>query len=114
MLALSMYIRSSTWRKLFAAGGLLFFIGLVVVIVLDPQTTHYPVLRAVLALFMVVGFILLITGNFVLLYDRNIFTQRIIRSPAGFFWMCVVTMVLWLGVLPFVCLWVYHQLHHFR
>jgi hypothetical protein len=109
-----MYLRNSTWSKMFAVAGLLFFIGLVAVIVLDPQTTHYPVLRAVLALFMVVGFILMITGNFVLLYDRNIFTQRIIRSPAGFFWMRIFAVILWLGVLPFACLWVYHYLQRAR
>jgi hypothetical protein len=109
-----MYLRNSTWRKLFAAGGLLFFIGLVAVMVLDPQATHYPVLRAVLALFMVVGFILMFTGNSVLLYDRNIFIQRITRSPVGFFWMRILVVILWLGVLPFVCLWVYDRVHHVR
>jgi hypothetical protein len=109
-----MYLRNSTWRNLFVAGGLLFFIGLVAVIALDPRATHYPVLRAVLAFFMVVGFILMVFGNFVLIYDRGIFAQRVIRSPAGFFWMRIFAVILWLGVLPFVCLWVYGQLHHVR
>jgi len=93
---------------------LLSFIGLVAVIVLDPQTTHYPVLRAVLALLMIVGFILMITGNFVLLYDRGIFAQKIIRSPAGLLWMRIFAVILWLGVLPLVCFWVYDYLRHLR
>jgi len=102
------YLRNSTWDKLFAAGGLLFFTGLTGVIVLE----HYPVLRIVLAPFLIAGFLLMFMGNFVLLYDRGMFTQRIIRSSAGFFWMRVFAMILWLGVLPFVCWWAYRYIQH--
>ena len=56
----------------------------------------------------------MITGNFVLLYDRGIFAQKIIRSPAGLLWMRIFAVILWLGVLPLVCFWVYDYLRHLR
>ena len=110
MLALRVYLRNSTWRNVFAVAGLSYVVGLAGSLVLD----HYPVLHALFALFAVAGFIVFHAAFFVLHYDRSIVTHRIVRSEAGLFWMRIFAVLLWLGVLPFVCLWVYDRLHHLR
>jgi len=101
-------------EKPVAIGFLLFFLGLPGVIFLDPQTTHHPTLRFIACCLFLVGWLWWHAVWFVQRWNRNPLAQKAHRSPNGFWWMRIVAIVLWLGVLPFAFLWVYHYLERLR
>lgn len=46
------------------------------------------------------------------LWDRNRWIRSVNASSDGAFWLWIVAIVLFLGVLPLVCLWAYHAIQH--
>jgi hypothetical protein len=58
----------------------------------------------------VLGALLSRVTVFVGVWDRGP-VGRLRRSPRGYYWLLVATVVLWLGVMPLTFLWLYDQLH---
>lgn len=107
-----MRARSSPREKAFAIGILLAFFGLIAILILDSRSTHHPIARDVAAFCLGIAALLYKTTFFVGTWDNSRVIGRIHQSPNGIFWMRLVAITLWLGVLPFACLWVYDYIKH--
>lgn len=111
--------RSSPREKAFVTGSFLGFLGLLGVVVFDMLRDAWKVnlpggLRTFLATCLVVGFLVHIAA---FLAPRNQTTSAVAaieNSRMGRFWILPLVILLWLGVLPFACLWVYDQVHRSR
>ena len=106
-----MYLRNSQWSRLFEVGILLAVAGMIFLLL---RTTNHPILQAIAALCLLVGFVMYHVANYVLLVDRNVHAQRLRQNATWSFWTRVLTVVLWLGAIPLVFLWVYDRLHRLR
>jgi len=104
---ISRYPRSSPYEKVLATTMLLAFVGIAGLILLD----LHGILKIIVVLCLIVGYLVNTGAFFVHTWDRNRAIQRMHQAPNASFWLRVLTIVLWLGVLPFACLWVYHRLH---
>lgn len=101
----------------FAIGTLVGFLGLLGVIFFDGLKETWKVYlpsfaRTFLATCLVVGFLVHNVSFFMLRSARNRVVRTAAQSPNTFFWMRLVAVILWLGVLPFACLWVYDYIKH--
>jgi hypothetical protein len=101
-----MYPPSSTKEKVFGAGTLLLFSGIVGTAFLD----LHGIPRTISVFCLVVGCVLH-TAGFIALVPRENPVSAANQSPDGAFWLRLLVIALWLGVLPFVGLWVYHRIH---
>ena len=101
------YPRSSPREKAFAAGILLAFVGLGGIVFLN----LHGILRIITGFCLVIGVVVHNVAFFVGVWDRNPVIRKVTQSPDGVLWLRIVATLLWLGVLPFACLWVYHRVH---
>jgi len=112
-----MYPRSSLREKRLVAAWLVFLGGFGGLIVLDnhPSPSHiHGILRTIAACGLLFGWL---TGHamlFVRRWDRNPGIRAIHRNRDGLLWLRITAVVLWVGVLPLACLWVYHYTQHLR
>jgi len=106
-----MYLRNSQWSRLFEFGILLAAAGLIFLIL---RTTNHPILRAIAVSSLLIGLVLSHVARYVPLVDRSAHVQRVRQNATWFFWARVLTVVLWLGVIPLVFLWVYDRLQRLR
>ena len=110
--------QTSPLEMTFAVGTFVGFFGLVGVLFFDALRETWKLylpatLRTFLATCLVVGF-LLHSVTFVMLCGTNRVVRSVKANPDGGFWMRIVAVILWLGVLPFACLWFYDYLHRAR
>jgi len=109
--------RSSPREKVLAIGAIVFFGGLVSMFWLDdhPNSSRiHVILRTFAAACFVLGWVAFHAGFFIRRWDLNPGIRAIHQNPDGVFWMRIAAVVLFLGVLPLVCLWAYHSVHHLR
>ncbi len=103
--------RSSTYQKLALFGLLLVvcaFIG-------NSFLSETQSFLGIVVLVCVFAGYLLFRGSLTedqLRYSRTIEAMR--PNPEGAYWLRIAAVVLFLGVLPIVCLWVYHSIQHLR
>jgi hypothetical protein len=114
LLALLMAARSSrlelTFRIAFIVG--IFGLGGVLTLEILKSTLHVNVpksLQVFVAICAVGGFLLERVAFFVL----SVSTSQALAArlgPDGLLWARILTVLLWVCVLPLVCLWAYHQI----
>ena len=102
-----MYPRSSPFEKVFAAGILLTVLGLGGLVLFD----LHGLLRIIAGFFLVFGFLLYNVAYFVNALNTSRARRRVMQNPDAVLWLRILAVILWLGVLPFACLWVYHHVH---
>jgi hypothetical protein len=101
-----MYPPSSRYEKVLATGILLTLFGLSGLGFVHPNGTF----KLISGLSLVIGFLLSNCAFFVHVWDKSTIIRRIHRSPDSPLWLGITVVFLWLVVLPFAILWVYHQL----
>jgi hypothetical protein len=112
-----MYPRSSLREKAFAIGGIVSLCGLVSIFWLDDHSNSsrvHVILRTVAAACFLFGWLAFHAGFFMRRWVRNPGIRAIYQNPDGVFWLRIAAVVLFLGVLPLVCLWAYHSIRHLR
>jgi len=95
---------------MFGLGILMTFVGMLGAAGLDGRFTRYPSLRTISVLVMLVGAVIYHGVFYSWSFRRARVPEAVPRNSPSTFWLRLVTTILWLGVLPLVCLWVYHQL----
>lgn len=111
--------RSSPREKTFAIGTFVGFFGLLGVVVFDMLRDAWKVhlpgsLRTFLAICLVLGYLVHIAAFLALRNQTTGVVAAVENSQVGRFWIRLLVILLWLGVLPLACLWVYDQLHRSR
>jgi hypothetical protein len=96
--------------KVFFVGTLMALVGLVAIVFMDVVGLH-GVPRIAVVSFFFVGMVLHTGTFFVSTWDRNGFIRSATGSPTGMFWLRILAIFLWLGILPLIFLWLYHYLH---
>jgi hypothetical protein len=94
--------RTSTPEKLFAAGVILSFAGLLGVLLVPKGIP-----RLACSVCLLCGVLLYKGTFFVRVWDNSRAIQRLQRKPNGVLALRILAIVLWLAVFPLVCLWLY-------
>jgi hypothetical protein len=100
-------------EKSLAFGFLLISLGISGVFFLDAETTQHKVLRFISCFFFLVG-LLWFHGALFVRWSRSRLPPSVQNNQGSAMWVRILVVVLWLGILPFAFLWIYHYFERAR